>query len=95
MRCAPSLTRLLASGVVLLTLTPDFALAAPPKTSAAIIDKINAAVNEALRDPTVIKRLADLTAEPAGGTPQATAAYFGDEAQRWKNVIVSAHVTLD
>jgi tripartite-type tricarboxylate transporter receptor subunit TctC len=72
-----------------------FALAAPPKTPAAIVDKINAAVNEALRDPTVIKRFADLTAEPAGGTPQATAAYFADEAQRWKNVIISAHVTLD
>ena len=72
-----------------------FALAAPPKTPAAIVDKINAAVNEALHDPTIIKRFADLTAEPAGGTPQETAAYFKDEAQRWKNVIVSAHVTLD
>jgi tripartite-type tricarboxylate transporter receptor subunit TctC len=72
-----------------------FALAAPPKTPAAIVDKISAAVNEALHDPNVVKRFGDLTAEPAGGTPQATAAYFHDEAQRWKNVIVSAHVTLD
>ncbi len=72
-----------------------FALAAPPKTPAAVVDKISAAVNEALRDPNVIKRFGDLTAEPAGGTPQATAAYFHDEAERWKSVIVSAHVTLD
>jgi tripartite-type tricarboxylate transporter receptor subunit TctC len=72
-----------------------FALAAPPKTPAAIIAKINAGVNEALRDPNVAKRFADLSAEVAGGTPQATAAYFKDEAERWKNVIVSAHVTLD
>ncbi len=72
-----------------------FALAAPPKTPAAIVDKINSAVNRALRDPTIVKRFGDLTAEPAGGTPQETAAYFRDEAARWKNVIVSAHVTLD
>lgn len=72
-----------------------FALVAPPKTPAAIAEKISAAVNEALRDPNVIKRFDDLTAEPAGGTPQETAAYFHDEAQRWKKVIVSAHVTLD
>jgi tripartite-type tricarboxylate transporter receptor subunit TctC len=72
-----------------------FALAAPPKTTAAIVDKINAAVNEALRDPNVVKRFADLSAEPAGGAPQATAAYFHDEVERWKKVIVSAHVTLD
>jgi tripartite-type tricarboxylate transporter receptor subunit TctC len=72
-----------------------FALVAPPKTPAAIVDKISTAVNEALRDPNVIKRFGDLTAEPAGGTPQETAAYFRDEAERWKKVIVAAHVTLD
>lgn len=72
-----------------------YALAAPPKTPADVVDKINAAVNEALHDPTVRSRFADLSAEPAGGTPQATAAYFHDEVERWKKVIVSAHVTLD
>jgi tripartite-type tricarboxylate transporter receptor subunit TctC len=72
-----------------------YALGAPPNTPAAIAEKISAAVNEALRDPDVQKRLADLSAEPVGGTPQATAAYFHDEVERWKNVITSAHVTLD
>ncbi len=72
-----------------------YALVAPPKTPAAIVDKVNAGVNEALHDPEIQKRLADLSSEPVGGTPQATAAYFHDEVQRWKNVITSAHVTLD
>ena len=72
-----------------------YALAAPPNTPAAIVEKINAAVNEALQDPTVVKRFAALSADPAGGTPQATAAYFHDEIARWKKVIVAAHVTLD
>jgi tripartite-type tricarboxylate transporter receptor subunit TctC len=72
-----------------------FALVAPPKTPAAIVDKLNADVNEALHDPTVVQRLADLSAEPAGGSVAATASYFHEEAVRWKNVITSAHVTLD
>jgi tripartite-type tricarboxylate transporter receptor subunit TctC len=72
-----------------------FALAAPPKTPAAIVNKINADVNDALRDPTVVQRLADLSAEPAGGTVAATTSYFREEAIRWKDVITSAHVTLD
>jgi len=72
-----------------------FALAAPPKTPAAIVDRINADVNEALRDTSVQARFATLSADPAGGTPQATAAYFHDEVERWKKVIVSAHVTLE
>jgi tripartite-type tricarboxylate transporter receptor subunit TctC len=72
-----------------------FALVAPPKTPAAIVDKVNADVNEALHDPTVVQRLGGLSAEPVGGTVPATAAYFREEAARWKNVITSAHVTLD
>ena len=35
-----------------------FALVAPPKTPQAIVDKLNADINEALRDPEVRKRLA-------------------------------------
>jgi tripartite-type tricarboxylate transporter receptor subunit TctC len=72
-----------------------YALAAPPKTPPAIVEKINAAVNEALRDPSVRARFANLSAAPAGGTPQATVAYFHEEVERWKKVIDSAHVTLD
>ena len=68
---------------------------APPKTPAAIVDKINADVNEALRDPAILVRLADLSAEPIGGTPQETAAYMHDEVDRWYKVIKSANVKLE
>jgi tripartite-type tricarboxylate transporter receptor subunit TctC len=72
-----------------------YAVVAPPHTPAAVIDKINAGMNEALRDAEVQKRLAELSAEAVGGTPQQTATYLKQEAERWKNVITTAHVTLD
>jgi tripartite-type tricarboxylate transporter receptor subunit TctC len=72
-----------------------YAIVAPPGTPSAIADKVNAGVNAALHDPGIQKRLADLSAETVGGTPAATAAYFRQEIERWKNVITSAHVTLD
>lgn len=72
-----------------------YALAAPPNTPAGIVETVNRAVNDALRDPAVVDRFAALSADPAGGTPQQTAAYFHDEVDRWRNVIVTAHVTLD
>ena len=51
-----------------------YAFVAPAGTPAAVVDKINAGVNEALHDPEIQKRLTDLSAEPVGGTPQDTAA---------------------
>jgi tripartite-type tricarboxylate transporter receptor subunit TctC len=72
-----------------------FAIVAPPKTPAAVVGKINADVNEALRQGDVVARLAQLSAEPIGGTPQATAAYMREEVERWHKVIKAANVKLD
>jgi tripartite-type tricarboxylate transporter receptor subunit TctC len=72
-----------------------FAIVAPPKTPPAIVDKINADVNEALREDDIRQRLAQLSAEPIGGTPQATAAYMREEVERWHKVIKAANVKLD
>jgi tripartite-type tricarboxylate transporter receptor subunit TctC len=72
-----------------------YAVVAPPRTPAAIIEKVNAGINQALHDSEVQKRLTDLSAEPVGGTPQDTANYLKQETERWKNVITAAHVTLD
>jgi tripartite-type tricarboxylate transporter receptor subunit TctC len=72
-----------------------YAVVAPPRTPAALVEKINAGINEALSDSEVRKRLSELSAEPVGGTTGETAAYLKQESERWKNVIVAAHVTLD
>jgi len=72
-----------------------FAIVAPPKTPAAIIGKINADVSAALRERDIRERLAQLSAEPIGGTPQATAAYMREEIERWAKVIKAANVKLD
>jgi len=72
-----------------------FAIVAPPKTLQAVVDKINADVNEALRQSDIVQRLTQLSAEPIGGTPQATAAYMREEIERWHKVIKAANVKLD
>jgi tripartite-type tricarboxylate transporter receptor subunit TctC len=72
-----------------------FAVVAPPKTPAAIVDKINADIAAAVRDPDVRKRLADLSADPVGGTVAETAAFMRAEVERWNNVIKAANVKLE
>jgi tripartite-type tricarboxylate transporter receptor subunit TctC len=71
-----------------------FAIVAPPKTPPAVVNKINADVNEALRQGDIIQRLTQLSAEPIGGTPQA-AAYMREEVERWHKVIKAANVKLE
>jgi tripartite-type tricarboxylate transporter receptor subunit TctC len=72
-----------------------YAAAAPPRTPAAIVEKVNTGINQALHDSEVRKRLTELSAEPVGGTPEETTNYLKRESERWKNVITAAHVTLD
>jgi len=72
-----------------------YGIVAPPHTPKNITDKINADVNEALRQSDIVQRLTQLSAEPIGGTPQATAAYMREEIERWHKVIKAANVKLD
>ena len=72
-----------------------FAVVAPPKTPAPIVAKINADIAEAVRQPDIRKRLADLSADPVGGTPAETAAFMRAEVERWNNVIKAANVKLE
>ncbi len=72
-----------------------FGVVAPPKTPPEIAAKFSAAIAEALRHPDVIRRLADLSAEPVGGTPAEMAAFMKDEVERWRRVIKSAGVKVD
>ncbi|HKW36379.1 MAG TPA: tripartite tricarboxylate transporter substrate binding protein [Burkholderiales bacterium] len=72
-----------------------FGIVAPPKTSPAVAEKLSAAVAEAIRSPEVRKRLAALSAEPVGDTPEQMAAFMRLEVERWKRVIDSAKVQAD
>jgi tripartite-type tricarboxylate transporter receptor subunit TctC len=72
-----------------------FGIVGPPKMPQAIADKINADVNEALKQGDIMGRLGQLSAEPIGGSPQATAAYMREEVERWRKVIKAANVKLE
>jgi tripartite-type tricarboxylate transporter receptor subunit TctC len=71
-----------------------YAIVAPPKTPKAIVDKINADVNEALAQPEIKAQLKKLSAEVFGGSVEKTAKYMQDEIDRWGAVIKSAKIEL-
>jgi tripartite-type tricarboxylate transporter receptor subunit TctC len=65
-----------------------FALAAPPKTPAPIINRVSGAVAEIVKQPDVLQRMKDMgNIEPIGSSPVEMAAYMKAEKTRWAAVI--------
>lgn len=60
---------------------------APTATPRPIIEKLNAAFNEALRNPEVVKRMAELAIEPMQSTPEQAKKYFDDQMAFWDPII--------
>jgi tripartite-type tricarboxylate transporter receptor subunit TctC len=71
-----------------------YAVVAPPKTPRAIIDKVNADVNEALATPEIRAQLKKLSAEVFGGSVEKTAKYLQEEIDRWGEVIKAAKIEV-
>ena len=69
-----------------------FALAAPPKTSRTLVEKINADVLSILSNQEVQDRLRALELAPLGMSVADTAAFIKDEAVLWAGVIRDAKV---
>ena len=68
------------------------AIAAPPKTPAAIVAKLNNAINEVLKSPQVQAHFAKLNMQAAGGSPAEAAVFIRQETKVWGNVIKDAQV---
>ena len=66
-----------------------YAVVAPPKTPAAIAAKLSAAIGETLKQPDVAAKLREHAAGPVGSSPDETAAFFKQESERWRQVILA------
>jgi tripartite-type tricarboxylate transporter receptor subunit TctC len=69
-----------------------FAMAAPGKTPAPIVERINEAVDSILREPDVHAQYLVLGAKPVGGSPADMAKFVAAERKRWGDVIKSANI---
>ena len=68
------------------------AISAPPKTPAAIVKKINAAINEIAQSPEVKAHFARVHLAPVPGDPVQAAAFVKEETKLWGEVIKTAGV---
>jgi tripartite-type tricarboxylate transporter receptor subunit TctC len=62
---------------------PWWGVIVPVKTPAAIVARLNGAINEALKDPAVIKRFDEIDVDIAGGTPEQFRTFIQSESVKW------------
>ena len=72
-----------------------YGMLAPKGTPRAVIDRLNAVINQAMQDAEVRKRFAQGAIEVVGGTPNAFGSYVAAEIKRWGEVARAANVQLD
>lgn len=66
----------------------------PKGLPADVVTKINAAFNEALKDPAVIERVKGLGYTLAGGSPQEFKAFTKEEMDKWGAIIKAANISI-
>lgn len=69
-----------------------FGMLAPAGTPAAIVDRLNEALNQAMQDPDVAKRLAEQGGFAQPGRPADFAAFIADEVKSWGDIVRAAKV---
>ena len=78
-----------------LVVQPWFGLLAPAKVPPAILEKLNAAFNEAMRDPTVLKRFSEIDLQPVGGSGADFQKLIRAEAQKWGKLVREKNITAE
>ena len=68
---------------------------APAGLPPPLIDKLNGAVNEAIRSPLFVQTFAVIGDEPAGGTPEDYAETIRRDSARWAEVIKRSGARID
>ena len=72
-----------------------FGITAPKGTPRAIISKLNRTVNEALADPAMQAKLAELGGTLIPGTPEDFGKMIADETAKWAPVVKATGATAE
>ena len=95
-RAMPDLPTLQEQGVSGFECYTWNAILAPAHTPAPVVAQLSAAINKALADPTVFKRLQDAGVDPTpGGTPEKLADFIKAELAKWAPIIKASGAQVD
>lgn len=67
----------------------------PAGTPAAVVERLNAAIRQALADPELVAALRARGAEPVPGTPESFARFIAASAERWAQAVRASGAKID
>jgi tripartite-type tricarboxylate transporter receptor subunit TctC len=67
----------------------------PSGTPAAVVAKLNRAINDALKSDDMKLALRKLGGDPLGGSPQDFASFLSQEAPKWVEVVKASGLKID
>ncbi len=88
----PDVPTVIEAGLPQLAATMWTALLTTGGTPPAVVDKLNAAVNEVLHSADMRAALAKLGTQPAGGSAQDFARFMASEVAKWASVVKAAGI---
>ncbi|WP_426305684.1 Bug family tripartite tricarboxylate transporter substrate binding protein [Acidovorax facilis] len=91
----PDVPTLEEAGVKGVEITQWYALFAPGKTPRPVVDQLNKALNTALADKDVARRIEEQGAVVDASTPEQLALTVRQEIAKWKGVVQKAQLTPD
>lgn len=94
-KALPNVPTIAESGLPGYEVTPWFAVFVPAATPKPIINKLNAALLDALKSPEIKAKFDGIGAEPLGTTPDELASYLNKEIERWGKVISTNNIKSD
>jgi tripartite-type tricarboxylate transporter receptor subunit TctC len=72
-----------------------YGISVPKGTPPEVIDVLNKAIGEALKDPKLVARLAEVGGIPKPMTPAEFGKLVADETEKWRKVVEFAGVSVD
>jgi tripartite-type tricarboxylate transporter receptor subunit TctC len=72
-----------------------YGISVPKGTPPEIIEILNKAVNDALKDPKLVARLAEIGGVPKPLSPEGYGRLMADETEKWRKVVAFAGVSVD
>jgi tripartite-type tricarboxylate transporter receptor subunit TctC len=91
----PDLPTMIEAGVPDFTSVSFTAVVAPGGTPAAIVNRLNAAINESLKSSDVAGTLVKLSVDAKISSPEEFAAFLAKERTKWTTVIKTAGIQVE